>query len=256
MSLDLEPAQLLSLHGLTKEISQACLQRLKTEVDAMAPLFRPRRLLGDHIDSSSKDAVPNAERNLADLQELYARVAVKPFDLRPELRPPIESVVTQFQFYEWEYTHAAEAERGWHSIRVTTPLTWVISYSTSYSLNTLRGVVTGSGQRDVEAVRAFVVRACLMHELFAKIPSLTSLLEGLRYKVDVRRSSQLGDLPLVCLSAPFRTFRPSDQLVAMASGLAGGTSFSEILDVESVRNLADPLRDQTIEILSRHKVEI
>src|ERR1700722_9623488 len=241
MSLDLEPAQLLSLHGLTKEISQACLQRLKTEIDAMAPLFRPRRLLGDYIDSSSKDAVPNAERNLADLQELYARVAVKPFDLRPELRPPIESVVTQFQFYEWEYTHAAEAERGWHSIRVTTPLTWVISYSTSYSLSTLRGVVTGSGQRDVEAVRAFVLRACLMHELFAKVPSLTNLLEELRYKVDVRRSSQLGDLPLVCISAPFRTFRPSDQLVAMASGLAGGTSFSPVLEVDGDRNLADPL---------------
>lgn len=256
MSLDLEPAQLLSLHGLTKEISHACLQRLKTEIDAMAPLFRPRRLLGDHIDSSSKDAVPNAERNLADLQELYARVAVKPFDLRPELRPPIESVVTQFQFYEWEYTHAAEAERGWHSIRVTTPLTWVISYATSYSLNTLRGVVSGSGQRDAEAVRAFVLRSCLMHELFAKTPSLTDLLEGLRYKVEVRRSPQLGDLPLVTVSAPFRTFRPSDQLVAMAAGLAGGTSFSEILDVESVRNLSDPLRDETIEILTRHNVEI
>ena len=95
-----------------------------------------------------------------------------------------------------------------------------------------------------------------MHELFAKIPSLTDLLEGLRYKVDVRRSSQLGDLPLVTISAPFRTFRPSDQLVAMASGLAGGASFSEILDVDSVRNLSDPLRDQTIEILSRHNVEI
>src|SRR6202035_5432549 len=141
MSLDLEPAQLLSLHGLTKEISQACLQRLKTEIDAMAPLFRPRRLLGDHIDSSSKDAVPNAERNLADLQELYARVAVKPFDLRPELRVPIESVSTHLQFDEWEYTHAIESDRGWQSIRVTSPLTWVVSYATSYSLTTLRSVV-------------------------------------------------------------------------------------------------------------------
>jgi hypothetical protein len=256
MSLDLEPAKLLSLHGLTKDVAQACLRHLKTQVEAMAPLFRPRRVLGDYIDSSGKEPVPGADRNLADLQELYARVAIKPFDLRPELRAPLESVATQFQFNEWEYTHAAETDGSWHSIRVTSPLTWVISYSTSYSLATLRGVVAGSGQRDAEAVRAFVLRACLMHELFSKVPALTSLLEGLRYKVEVRRSPQLGDLPLITVSAPFRTFRPADQLVAMAAGLAGGASFAEVLDVESVRNLADPLRDETVELVNRHKVEI
>ena len=256
MSIDLELAQLTSLHSLTKEVAQACLRHLKAQIEAMAPLFRPRRYLGDHIEATGKEAVPGADRNLADLQELYARVAVKPFDLRPELRVPLESVTTQFQFDEWEYTHATETDRGWQSIRVTAPLTWAVSYTTSYSLSTLRSVVAGSGQRDIDAVRAFVLRACLMSELFVKIPALTDLLEGLRYKVEVRKSSQLGDLPLVTISAPFRTFRPSDPLVAMASGLAGGASFAEILDVESVRTLSDPLRDETIELLHRHKVEI
>jgi len=256
MSIDLEPAKLLSLHSVTKDVAQVCLRHLKAQVEAMAPLFRPRRVLGDYIDSTGKEPVPSADRNLADLQELYARVAIKPFDLRPELRAPLESVATQFQFNEWEYTHAAQTDGNWHSIRVTTPLTWVISYASSYSLTTLRSVVAGNGQRDAEAVRAFVLRACLMHELFSKVPSITNLLEGLRYKVEVRRSPQLGDLPMVTISAPFRTFRPNDQLVAMAAGLAGGASFAEILDVESVRNLADPLRDETIELLNRHKVEI
>ena len=125
MSIDLEPAKLLSLHGLTKDVSQFCQRHLKTQIDAMAPLFRPRRFLGDHIDSTGKEAVAGADRNLAELQELFARVAVKPFDLRPELRKPLESVSTQFQLDEWEYTHATETDRGWNSIRVTTPLTWV-----------------------------------------------------------------------------------------------------------------------------------
>jgi len=108
MSIDLEPSKLLSLHGLTKEVSQASLRHLKAQVDALAPLFRPRRFLGDHIEAVGKEAVPNADRNLAELRELYARVAVKPFDLRPEIRVPIESVSTQLQFDEWEYTHAIE----------------------------------------------------------------------------------------------------------------------------------------------------
>jgi hypothetical protein len=132
----------------------------------------------------------------------------------------------------------------------------VFSYASSYSLATLRGLITGTGQQDIDAVRAFVLRACLMHELFVKTPPLASLLEALRYKMEVRTSPQLGDLPLVTISAPFRTFRPADELVALASGLAGGASFAEILDVESVRNLSDPLRDETIAICHRHKVEI
>src|SRR5665213_1742849 len=107
MSLDLETAKLLSLHGLTKEVAQACLRHLKTQVEAMAPLFRPRRYLGDNIDGTGKEAVSAADRNFADLQEIYARVAVKPFDLRPELRGPLASVTTQLQFDEWEYAHAA-----------------------------------------------------------------------------------------------------------------------------------------------------
>jgi hypothetical protein len=255
MSIDLEPTKLLSLHSLTKEVSHACLRNLKTQIEAMAPLFRPRRFLGEHIDSTGKEAVTGADRNLAELQELYARVAVKPFDLRPELRKPLESVSTQFQLDEWEYTHATETDRGWTSIRVSTPLTWVLSYATSYSLSSLRGVFSGVGQRDPEAVRAFVLRACLMYQLFEKIPALSSLLEALRYKAEVRRSPQLGDLPFITVSAPFRTFRPSDQLVATAAGLAGGASFTEILDVDSVRNLGDPLRDEAVAILNRHQVE-
>jgi hypothetical protein len=256
MPIDLEPDKLLRLHTITKEVSNACLHHLKAHSEAMALLFRPRRFLGDHIDGSGKEAVSAADRNLADLQQLYARVAVKPFDLRPELRAPIESVATQLQFDEWEYTHAAETERGWQSIRVTAPLTWAISYGSPYSLATLRGVVAGSGRRDADAVRAFVLHACLMHELFSKIPALTDLLRSLRYKVEVRKSPQLGDLPLVTVSAPFRTFRPPDKLVAMASGLAGGATFSEVLDIESIRNLSDPLRDEVSGILRQHQLDL
>jgi hypothetical protein len=256
MPFDLEPTKLLGLHGLTKNISQACLRHLKAHIEAMAPLFRPRRILGDHMEGSGKEPVASGDRNLAELQELYARVAVKPFSLRPELRAPLESVSTQFQLDEWEYTHATESDRGWKPIRVTTPLTWVLSYGSSYSLATLRGVVSGDGQRDPEAIRAFILRACLMNQLLVKIPVLTELLAGLRYQVEIRKSPQLGELPLVTVSAPFRTFRPPDKLVALASGLTGGDSFAEIIETDSVWNLSDPLRDEAIEIVKRHQTEI
>jgi hypothetical protein len=254
MSPDLDPAQLLRLHGATKQVAQACLRRLRAHLDTMAPLFRSRRFLGDHMEGTGKEAAISADHNFADLQQLYGRAAVRPFDLRPEIRSPLESVASQFQIDEWEYIQAIETDRGWQSIRISTPLTWVVSYKSSLSLPSLLGVMAGGGQRDPEAVRAFVLRACLMNELFAKMPALKDLLQGLRFPVTVRHLPQFGELPLVTVSAPFRTFRPDDKLVAMAAGLAGGTSFAEVLDIESVRNLSDPLREEALAILANQQV--
>src|SRR5271165_6471571 len=249
---DLDAPKLLSLHKLTRDVGQFCLPRLRAHLEALSPLFRPRRFLGDHMEGAGREGALEADKNAAELAELYRRVAVKPFDLRPELSSPIESVSTQFHLHEWEYLHPTQTDRGWHSIRVTTPLTWVLTYASPYSLSTLREVTDGKAQRDTEAVRAFVLRACVMHELFRKTPSLNELLTGLRYRVDIRKSPSFGDLPLVTIAAPFQTFRPADDLVA----LAGGQTFAEVLDVDSVRNLPDPIRDETLRMLQQHKLEL
>src|SRR5262245_29833148 len=90
----LNAEQLLHLHTLTRELAKLCQKRLHTCLDAMAPLFRPRRCLGDHMEGAGREAASAADRNFADLEALYARVAVHPFDLRPELRTPLESVAT------------------------------------------------------------------------------------------------------------------------------------------------------------------
>ena len=116
-------------------------------------------------------------------------------------------------------------------------------------------VVAGNAQRDTNAVRSFVFRACVMHELFRNTPSLTHLLTALRYTVEIRKTPPFGELPLVTVSAPFRTFRPTDELVTLAAGLAGGQSFAEIIDLDSVHNLQDPLKDETIRLLGLDKTE-
>ncbi len=187
---------------------------------------------------------------------LYRRVALRPFDLRPELTLPLESVSTQIQLYEWEYLHHTKTDRGLRNISVTSPLTWVLAYSSTYSFAMLRQVLAGQEQRNQESVRAFVLRACLMHLQLTKFPAIADLLAGLRYRIEVRRSPEMGDLPLVTISAPFRTIRPPDNLVNVASGLAGGTSFAEVLDVDTVRNLRDPLREEITAIFRSHGQEL
>jgi hypothetical protein len=248
--------QLLQLHSLTKDVAKLCQKQLRGYLDTLALLFRPRRTLGDAIEGSEREASGNPERNVAELRDLYRHVALRPFDLRPELTLPLESISTQIQLNEWEYLHTTETERGWQQIKVTAPLTWVITYSSSYSLSMLRQVLAGKEERDPEAVRSFVLRACLMHIHFTKFPGIAELFAGLRYRVEVRRSPELGDLPLVTLSAPFGTIRPPDELVTVASGLAGGASFAEVLDMGSLRNLSDPFRQEIATILRGHGQEV
>jgi hypothetical protein len=253
-SLDIE--QLLRLHALTKEVARLCQKQLRGYLDTMALLFRPRRMLGDAMEGAERESAGGSERTVAELRDLYRKVAPRPFDLRPELSFPLESVSTQMQLHEWEYLYQTKTERGWRAIKVTSPLTWVVAYSSTYSLSMLRQVLAGQEERDSEAVRAFVLRACLMHLHFQKFPALVDLFAGLRYRVEVRRSPESGDLPLVVLSAPLTTLRPPDSLVTVASGLAGGASFAEVLDLSTVHDLKDPLRDQVAAIFAKHGQEI
>jgi len=248
--------QLLHLHTLTKEVSKFCQRQLRGHLDTLAILFRPRRMLGEFIEGSERESVGGSDKTLAELRDLFKSVALRPFDLRPELGTPIESISTQLQLHEWEYLHETKTDLGWRAIKVTSPLTWVISYNSPYSLSILRQVLAGRETRNADAVRAFVLRACILHLQLTRFPAIADLLAGLRYRVEVRRSPELGDLPLVTLSAPISTVRPPDNLVTVASGLAGGAAFAEILDLDSVRSLRDPFREEVTTILRNHGQEV
>lgn len=244
--------QLLHLHNLTKEVVTLCEKQLRTYLEALAPLFRPRRVLGDHIEGTGRESVVGADQNFAELREMYQRVASRPFDLRRELATPLESVSTQIQLYEWEYVQEVQTERDRRNITVKSPLTWVLCYPSTYSLSMLKQVLAGRQDRDPASVRAFVLRACIMNLLFGKQPSLSGLFQGLRYRVEVRKSPQFGDLPLVTVSAPLRTMRPPDNLVLVATGVAGGNVFEEVIDLDTAREMSDPLREQVGGILRAH----
>src|SRR5262249_45626086 len=224
-------AQLLHLHTLTKEVSKFCQKQLRVYLDTMALLFRPRRILGEAIEGGERESVGGSDKTLAEVRDLYKKSALRPFGVRPGLNGPLGSVATQMQLYEWEYQYETKSERGWQSIKVTSPLTWVLAYSSPYSLSMVRQVLAGKEERNAESLKAFVLRACVLHLQFAKIPAIADLLAGLRYEVEVRHSPEMGDLPLVTISAPIKTLRPPDNLVSMASGLAGGASFAEVLDL-------------------------
>jgi hypothetical protein len=241
--------QLPRLHSLTAELQRVCRAQLRTYLDALAPLFRPRRILGEHMEGAGKESVLGADQHLNELRDLYYKACGRPFDLRKELESPLESVGTQMQIYEWEYVCDVRNDRESRTINVVAPLTWVLTYPSTYTLSMLRQVVAGKHERDAEGVRAFVLRACLLHQMFAKLPELTALFGGLRYQVEIRKSPQLGDLPLVTLTAPIRTIRPGNDLLLAATGLSGRTGFEEVIDEYQAAHISDPLQAQVLKIL-------
>jgi hypothetical protein len=241
--------QLPRLHNVTSEVQKICRGQLRTYLDALAPLFRPRRVLGNHMEAAGKESVVGADQNFEELREGYFKACGRPFDLRKELPTPLESVGTQIQLYEWEYLYNVHNDRESKSLTVVSPLTWVLAYPSTYTLSMMRQVVAGKQERDPEGVRSFVLRACLMNLMFARVAELGPLFEGLRYRVEVRKSPQLGDLPLVTLSALVKTVRPADDLLMAATGLSGRTGFEEVIDDYQAAHISDPLQAQILKVL-------
>lgn len=245
--------QLPRLHSLTAEVQRICRGQLRKYLDALAPLFRPRRVLAEHMEGSGKESVAGADQTFAELREIYFKACGRPFDLRKDLPSPLESVGTQIGLYEWEYVYDVRTERESRSITIVSPLTWVLAYPSTYSLSMLRQVMAGKQERNAEGVQSFVLRACLMHLQFAKLPELQALFEGLRFSVEVRKSPQLGELPLVTVSAPIRTIRPADDLLLAATGLSGRTAFDEVIDDYQAAHIPDPLQAQVLKVLDQGK---
>ncbi|HEY2857147.1 MAG TPA: hypothetical protein VGJ21_01870 [Terracidiphilus sp.] len=241
--------QLGRLHGITQQVGKICRSQLRTYLDALAPLFRPRRLLGNHMEGAGKESVANADQNFNEFREIYFKACSRPFDLRKELSTPLESVPTQIQLHEWEYHYEVQTERERRNINITSPLTWVLAYPSAYSHNMARQLIAAGQERDQESVRTFVLRTSLMYLMFTRLPDLTTVLEGLRYKVEIRKSHQLGDLPLVTVSAPVATVLPTDDLLLLAAAFSGRSGFVEVIDPERATRIPDPLQDQITKIL-------
>ena len=244
----LSQEQLARLHRTTQEVEKTCRARLQSYLDAMAPLFRPRRVLGNHMEGAGKETVTGADQSFTELRDIFFKACGRPFDLRKELPSPLESIATQVQLHEWEYSYEILTDQR-RTLSVVAPLTWVLAYPSSYTYPMVRQLVAGRQERDAESVRSFVLRASLMRLMFARLPELTTLFEGLRYRVEVRKSPQLGDLQLVTVSAPVETIRPSDELLSRAIDFSGRSGFVEVINPEQAAHISDPLQAEIQKIL-------
>jgi len=226
----------------TEKVSDALNMRLSGHLEILRPLFHPRLLLGTYIKSAVMEEVPRADKVFADLQELYASVCDKPFGLPRKLQPPLPSLVNQLEATPFQFSQGV-AGAGDKPVRIISPTRWIISYRNDCPLNRLRGMISGTDPRQPEEMRQTLLSHLIMVLFLKYFPSLSHLLEDLRYQVEKKELGDLGGLPVITLKAPVETFLPPDEFILQITQLSGIAAFQEIIDPKAVENIPDSLKE-------------
>jgi hypothetical protein len=240
--------QLADLRNKTETVSQFLQKQLKAHLETLRPLLAPRRLLGKY--AGVKEDIAGADRAFAQLQEQFKAVCSRPFALPPELDDGlVANIDNRIDLYPWEYTHQANSERETKPVTITSPVRWVLTYSSEYTLSQLIQTLAGKEQRHSGSIRQFVVNALVMHAVLTKFPGITQLLTDLRYEIRTEKTASLGELPLVTIRSCLPSFRPADSHILAATRLSGVPAFIELIDIDAVHRLQDPLKLRIEEIL-------
>jgi hypothetical protein len=224
----------------TEAVSQVLEQKLVEYVETLRPLLAPQRVFGRFV--GGKEAVGNVERAYTQLAEQFQAVCPS-LGLAPSAPDEELSNVDNLPHcYPWEYSYEAKTGKESKSLTLTSPVRWVLTYKSPYTLSQFRQAVSGKGERSTREVRQFVVNALAMVQLLKSFPKLIQLLTDLRFDIRFEPLPNLGTLPLATVQCCVPSYRPSDDLLLAATRFSGVPAFIELIDLEALATLPDPLR--------------
>lgn len=234
---DLTLQQLPELRRKTEAVSRFLQRQIEVHLETLRPLFAPDRILGKL--AGGKVEVLGAERAMVELQQNYKPFTRKPYDLPETLDPHWLTLVgSTLVLHPWEYPHPAQGK----TIVMSSPVCWVLSYRSNYSLAEVKAALGGNTAARPEYVRQFVVNALVLQLALNHNPGLAQLFQDLRYELKVEPSVELKGLPVVTITSSLKSFRPSDDLIAAATAFSGVPAFIELLDIEAFHRVPDPMQ--------------
>ena len=241
--------RLLALRKLTVAVSKLLSEQLRDYLTTLAPLLRPKAVLGDYVQGGAKEYVrAGADAAFKELQALYAQVAAaKPFNLPPELKPPIEIISTALEFTPLEYRHEARDAGEAKTVAVTSPLTWSLNYG-GFTLARLKELVADKNRAGHE-LKECVLHYLVMHIVLSKQPGVTRILETLHFPVRTgQQGPALGQLPVTHIASAVSTRLPPDGVIIESTNISGRDVFEEVVNVEDIGRLGDPLKERLQEL--------
>ena len=150
-----------------------------------------------------------------------------------------------------EYTHIATSRNENKTVIVTSPLKWALTYG-GFGPGHFREILN-SGNRASDDLQQFVLHYLMMHSVVTKQPGLAKILRALHFPLSVQQSPEFGDLPLTYVSASISTVRPPDEVLIESTEVSGMNAFEEIVQLEDVEKLHDPLKEQLLAITKGHE---
>lgn len=229
--------RLLALRKITRAISDILRGQIRDYLGTLNSLLRPRAAFGDSGHGAG------TERAFNDLVSLYQTIAAaKPFLLTQEITRPVEIASTTLELLPVEYSYQAEGK----TVVVTSPLRWVVTYS-GYSPARLKELIAARTPPERELFQ-FAVQYAAVSILFGPRGGIPKILEALRFPLKVSKLPEFGELPITTISAPISTVRPPDSVVIESTEFSGKDVFEEVVNVDEIPALCDPLKDQLLEI--------
>jgi hypothetical protein len=245
----------IALRKLTRSLAETLRADLHGTLLTIDQLLKPRAMFGEHVQGQGKELVKGADRAFKDLAADYAEVAGgKPFHLQKELKSPFEVMSATLETHPVEYAFTARSDRDSKTVRITSPLKWVVNYR-DYGLDELKRVLADRNRTE-EQLRRFVLHALLVEHVFTRQPGIREMLAALRFPVVVERRPEFGSLPITCITAAVSTYRPDDEVIIETTEISGSEEFEEFVKVSDIANLRDAYRDKLVELVKAQDPEL
>lgn len=239
--------ELTELRRRTEVISKFLQDQLMAHLETLRPILSPERVFGRYAAGKVDSAL--GERALAQIQQSYRPFSARPFDVPSEFDAHWLTLVgSRIALYPWEYPYEVKTDRESRAVSMSSPVRWVMSYTSGYTLSQLRQDLAGKGERRPEHVRQFVVNALVTQLVIGHTPGLAPLLADLRYQIQTDYAPDLPKLPLTTITSGVASFRPADDLILAATGFSGVPAFIEVVDTAALSQLHDPLRARLEEL--------
>jgi len=236
---EIQLEQLTAMRQASQAISQSLYQTLAGHLKTLTPLFSPRKVLGEFMESAYKEKVPGADRHFAKIEAHYKTLCQAPFAIPARLSTPLPNVANQPVIYPWCYPYPLGGDL---ILNVRSPVRWVLAYATAYDLTRLLADRLAGETPRADDVKILLLTSLTMAALIDLNTGLKELIEGLGFTLTVEQSELTGDLPLIVVAAPLGAFRPPDDLMKMVAQLSGRGSFEELVDSADVATLEHPLK--------------
>ncbi|MBS1213698.1 MAG: hypothetical protein H6R26_2315, partial [Proteobacteria bacterium] len=130
-------------------------------------------------------------------------------------------------------------------------LKWVLGYK-DLGPQRLRELIASHARGGGLELQSALLHYLVIRIIASKPVGIAPIFAALRFPLTTGTTEEFGRLPLTYISSPFSTIRPPDDVIIMNTEIAGTSTFEEVVNLEELRTLSDPLNDHIGRIVDEY----